>query len=274
MQGPLAQMVALVCHGNAVLRGHPAGPFLRANSTCQFCESVTFVAGGRSESGEPETTTLAESPDRWLEFLPHRAITGLRLVEQSRNDARITDRMSTGFVGGGRQWKVEGLRQAGSSEFWLSRWEAHDREAKDRRIWNVTYGLVDLTATTPLETRSLEAIIGDLRPALSEIRRFAEEHQCGGFTGCFDDALRALDDPRADIGYHKDLYPQGFVCDAAQSILKAAMSAWVFGGMGSWNDMSFDGDTEREHSERSDRLFNLLNEGIAAAASSTFPSAA
>ena len=273
MQGPLAQMVALTCHGNAVIGGLPSPPFLRENSTCQFCESIVFIAGGSSETGEPTTITLAESPDRWLEYLSSRAILGLRLQQSARNDPGISDRMSSGFVGGGRHWKIEGMRKTGMSESWLSRWELHDRNAPDRRIWKVSYGLVELSPTAPPTMREVSAITADLRPALNEIHRFSQEHDCRGFTECFANALLALDDPHAGIGYHKDLYVPGTIPEPAEAMLKAAMSAWVFGGMGSWNDMAFEGAAQEEYDRLSDCLFGLLNEGIAAAASASVPHA-
>lgn len=273
MQGPLAQMVALTCHGNAVIGGHPLSPFLHGNSTCQFCHSVSFIAGGGSEGGEPKTITLAESPDRWLEYLSNRAILGLRLVQSPRNDPGISDRNSSAFVGGGRQWKIEGLRKAGMSESWLSRWELHDRNAPDRRIWKVTYGLVELAPTAPPAMREVAAIAADLRAALNEIRHFSQQHDLSSFAQCFAEGLRALDDPHADIGYHKDLYLPGTVSEPAEAVLKAAMSAWVFGGMGSWNDMSFEGAAQEDYDRLSENLFSLLNEGIAPAASDSFPAA-
>jgi hypothetical protein len=73
----------------------------------------------------------------------------------------------------------------------------------------------------------------------------------------------------ADVGYHKALCPDGSLSDLAASMLKAAQAAWVFGGMGSWNDMGFDGDVQMEYGRLSDSLFNLLNEAIEAAATSS-----
>ncbi len=269
MQGPLAQMFALTCHGNAALHGRPLAPFLASNSTCQFCNSVSFIAGGQPVAGEMQQFTLAETPDQWLENLSKRGIKGLRLLQQSRNDERLSDRESAGFVGGGRLWKIEGIREGGQSEFWLNRWEVVNRHAEDKRIWKVTYGLVEVSPTKSTHMRGLEEIASDLGAALAEIRRFAEAHKCEDFARCFSNGLGALDDPKADIGYHKDLYPPGVLIPRAESVLKAAQVAWVFGGMGSWNDMGFEGNTQVEYHRVSDRLFALLNEGIAAAATNS-----
>ena len=53
MNGPLAQIVALACHANAAFREGKAPPFFPQNSTCRFCDRVSF---GRSR--------------RWFSFLP------------------------------------------------------------------------------------------------------------------------------------------------------------------------------------------------------------
>ena len=60
-----------------------------------------------------------------------------------------------------------------------------------------------------------------------------------------------------------------FLTEDATSMLKASMSAWVFGGMGSWNDMGFGGATQQEYEKVSEQLFDVLNEAIGVAASST-----
>jgi hypothetical protein len=269
MQGPLAQMVALTCHANAVLRGIPAPAFFPGNSTCQFCKSITFLVGGTPPGGEPQSAVFANSPDAWVRLLPSRGPLGLRLRQHAQNKPGISDRNSAGFVGGGRQWAIEVLRKGPVSEFWMSRWEVGDRNAPDRRIWRVGYGL---TATQPTQSflpRRLDAICADLRIALSEIRAFAEANQCANFIPSFNAALRALDNPEADIGYHKDLAPPGALTPQAVSLLKAAQSAWVFGGMGSWNDMGFDGATQKEYERVSDALFNVLNDAVEAAATSS-----
>lgn len=66
-------------------------------------------------------------------------------------------------------------------------------------------------------------------------------------------------------GYHKDLYVPGSLCKSAEAMLDAAQSAWVFGGMGSWNDMGFDGQEQREYESVSEELFNAVNRALCVA---------
>jgi hypothetical protein len=271
MQGPLAQMVALTCYGNAAISGCSVTPFFPGHSTCTFCESVRFVAAQQVSGGGFETVAVAGSPDEWIQYLLSREMLGLRLrlLQRAQNHPHISDRMSAGFVGGGRQWKIEVLRRDGASEFWFGKWEIGNKNAPDRRIWQVTYGLCEIAQTEAVALRSLKEITEELRPALKKIHAFSERENCGGFTRCFEQALAALNNSQADIGYHKDLFLPNSLSAAAVSLLKATMSAWVFGGMGSWNDMGFDGEVQAEYERLSDRLFNLLNEAIEAAACSS-----
>ncbi|NOZ12315.1 MAG: hypothetical protein GXO69_01550 [Acidobacteria bacterium] len=106
-----------------------------------------------------------------------------------------------------------------------------------------------------------------LTQALRDIHSFSMKHDCGGFTQCFADALETLDsDGKKLHGYHKDLAHPGYLSDQARAILDACQRAWVFGGMGSWNDMWFDGNEQKEYEKVSDRLFKVLNQAISEAA--------
>jgi hypothetical protein len=272
MQTSLAQMVALTCHGNAIIHGSHPPPFFPANSTCQFCESIQFTVGGRSQSGEPIAIPFARSPDEWIQGLQRRGLLGFRLHQRAQNHPQISDRNSSAFVGGGRIWRIEAVRKGSSSEFWLGKWEVGDRNAHDRRIWRITYGLDEVSVTGPMPLRLLEEIIADLRASLIEIRAFAAQNNRANFTPSFDQALESLENPEADIGFHKDLFIPGTLAASAESLLKAAQSAWVFGGMGSWNDMGFSGDLQSEYERVSDMLFNLLNVAVDAAATGSMTS--
>ena len=56
----------------------------------------------------------------------------------------------------------------------------------------------------------------------------------------------------------------------AKQLLGAVLAAWVFGGMGSWNDLGlFDGNDQQEYTELSDELFVLLNQAISVAVNAT-----
>jgi hypothetical protein len=269
MQTPLAQIVALTCYGNAALRGVTVPRFFPGNSTCQFCEFVNFVLLTKSTDGAVKQTVAFNSPDEWLIDIRRRGVLGMRLIQQEQNNPNISDRMSSGFVGGGRIWKIELLNADLTSDFWISRWKVGNKLAADRKFWQVSYGMNQSLKTKQHNLRPLSEIKTDLQCTLNEIWTFSEKQNLKGFSVLFTDALRAIDDHCADVGYHKDLFPIGTLAGDAESLLKAAMSAWVFGGMGSWNDMGFDGDIQMEYNELSDKLYSKLVKAIEAAATSS-----
>jgi hypothetical protein len=260
VNGEIAQIIALVCHGNAFLRGSSIPDFLNANSTSQFCESILFVQG----------TEMVTNPNLWFTKLRGRAVLGLRLSHVPRNDPNLSDRMSVAFVGGGGFWAIEVIGQDGYSQILRSQWEVGNRNAPNRRIWRVGYGQVGRIKTTNAEARPLIILKESLGTALREIHDFSKAHECEGFTKCFSNARESLSPLAPRHGHHKDLSVDGILSPDAMALLDSCQTAWVFGGMGSWNDMGFDGEEGREYDRVSENLFRLLCEIIPASANESF----
>lgn len=272
MNGPIAQAVALTCHGNAALRASSPSDFFAGNSTCQFCDAVTFVRLGKSWLGKAKEELVAEAPARWFERLRGEKTRGLRLVRET-GSGPLSDRTSAGFVGGGGDWFIETVGADAKSRFWIARWKVWNQAAPDRRIWRVTYGLVAERTTETRALASLEQVMSEMLGALHDIEAFARQHDCGYFADCFAKAIESLmasDNPKQ--GYHRDLAPSGLLSDQAARALDACQSAWVFGGMGSWNDLGFDGEDQRLYDRVSERLFKAVNAAIAAATNTSFRS--
>jgi hypothetical protein len=270
MNGPVAQLAALTCHANAFLGGREIPRFFPGNSTCQFCQRIEFVELEATPAGEPARRVLAVSPDEWIHELPVREVDGCLLSFAPRNDPEISDRLSAGFVGGGHVWQILVLRDDGLTERWSSDWGVIDRNAPDRRLWGVDYRRDAIEPRTAYRGRNLAVVRQSFHDRLIDIRTFSLRHTEGTFTSHFDEALLALENPEADVGYHKDIAVPGQLGATAQSLLKASMRAWVFGGMGSWNDMGFARPLQTEYENLSDGLFEVLHEAIEAAVSSTY----
>jgi hypothetical protein len=269
MVGPTAQLVALCCHFNGQARGVAAPPFLPANSTCRFCEYIHFVRQQTRWFGKSAWKTVATTPDEWLlnEATPGR---NALIVHGRVDDPQISDRMSAGFVGGGGRWLLALTADVGKN-LWEASWEVGNQKAADQRIWRVRYGLVAEHSVLAMpKLRTVNALCMQLQEALAEIAAFADEHRIEGFAACFRKAIQCLsgDDPFAEV-YHKDLSPEGLLDASAQRLLAACQAAWVFGGMGSWNDLGFDGAEQKQYEKVSEKLFALLNEGICAGANSS-----
>lgn len=271
MNGSIAQMVALTCHGNAFLQGFAVGEFFQKNSTCQFCDRVSFVTVKKSIFGKQREHEVAKSPEGWFALLRSTGALGIRLSRTPQNDPHISDRMSAGFVGGGGTWLMEVSWPKSRSQFWVARWEVWNQDAPGQKFWRVTYGRVSERATTQADAADRQHTTEGLTEALREIHAFSAKQNIEGFTQCFADALDTLESGGENLhGYHRDLAPTQCLPAAARTTLDACQKAWVFGGMGSWNDMMFDGDDQKEYERVSEQLFREVNQAICESANQSF----
>jgi len=268
MNHEIAQMVALTCYGNACLQGRDIPQFYPGNSTTQFCESITFVEVEKPLLGKQRESEIARSPDEWFTCLKAKGAKGVQLRRQAQNVQWLPDRMSAGLVGGGGSWFLEVYLPKDQCESWITRWEVNDQDAADRRIWRVTYRQVSSRKSKPVARRNLQDAGEGLLKALQEIGAFSEKHQCGSFSELFSNGIASLD-RSGRHGYHQDLAPAELLSPEAAEILDACQSAWVFGGMGSWNDLFFDGQDKKDYEQVSEQLYLAIMGAIQAAANST-----
>jgi hypothetical protein len=151
----------------------------------------------------------------------------------------------------------------------MAHWEVWNQNAPHQRIWRVNYDLVASQAGSPPVGPDRSDVTAEFKAALTRIHTFSQRHNCGEFTDCFRRALAALSGSQTRHGHHKDLCVPGTLSALSEAMLDAAQSAWVFGGMGSWNDMGFDGADAKEYERVSEQLFSVLNEAICVAANET-----
>jgi len=270
MNGPIAQFVALTCHANAFLRGQRIPEFFPNNSTCKFCNWIKFFHVSKTLFGKVRQAEVATTPNGWFECLKADDVPEVRLSCTRQNDPGIPDRMSAAFVGGSGTWSMKVTDRKGKTAVWLSRWEVWNQDAPERRIWRVSYGRVPERQSRSEPFIDLGGAVARLRVALQNVYTFSEKHDCGAFTICFARAIKTLDSQGSTLhGYHRDLAPEGCLPPLARCLLDACQTAWVFGGMGSWNDLGFDGPDRAEYDRVSERLFTGLNEAIYTGANSS-----
>ena len=274
MQTPIAQTIAFTTFGNAFLSGESdfgTASFYPSNSTFVFCEYVRFVDLHRQASGFKETPYAAD-PVLWLERLRQDNVYAIRMMHLPKEKQRLgeSDRMSAGFVGGGGRWIIETIK-LNDADSWEARWEGGDQSRADNKVWRVTYGRI--ATCQPLsnpESLELEELKSKLLHNLTEIAGFARSHELDLFAKSFETALLLLtsQDPLGSV-YHKDIAPSRFLPLSAAQLLGTAQAAWVFGGMGSWNDLGFEGHDQVRYEQLSDELYALLCQAVVAGANSS-----
>lgn len=255
MVGPTAQLLALACSYNARARGHAPVRFFPDHPTCKFCEYIRFARQKRRWFQDGEAWEIsAASPDEWL-------------AQEVRTDRRA--RVSYDD----RKWRLRlcDANDSGSSggQWWEGQWEVGDRKAADQRIWRVEYRAV-LAPANPVTVLDSEAIKAGLAVTLKALVEFCKGKDLEGFAGSFRAGLRCLweSDP-GKLNYPAALAPGELFDAEARRLFAVSQDAWVFGGMGSWNDISFRGEEQQRYEDLSEELHRLLTQAMTLAVNST-----
>jgi hypothetical protein len=143
-------------------------------------------------------------------------------------------------------------------------WQAHltvpARVAADGRIWSESF----LSRPSSLAPRVPDAggAAGDLDGALKRAAAFADEQDLASWAELFRRARRASG---GGSGLGARLLPAGWSGTAGR-LLDTAGTAWVFGGMGSWNDVGLADPAARDEYDAVTReLYAAVMQAIVAA---------
>ncbi|RYE53467.1 MAG: hypothetical protein EOP48_14340 [Sphingobacteriales bacterium] len=269
MTGPLAQIISLTTYGNDFIKnGRVPIDFNTVNTTFQFCNKVDF-----REFKKPfffsklKEKVVAQSPTEWFDYLKLDDCKHLRLYfESSKDQSFAKDHKLAGVVGGGGRWLIE-ANYDGYSNYWANRWKVTNQDAADNKIWGVNYAMTVVKQHISNLQIDNNVIKDKLRHTLTEIAEFAFKQNLQDWGEQFDQARLILDSSSPeDNYYHKDLIPPHNYSLIAKQILFSAGTSWVFGGMGSWNDLGFDRKEDNENYERlSEQLYSTIHEAVISA---------
>ena len=264
MKTSIAQIAALTSYGNAYLQNQSVS-FEFNHSTAQNCKEITFIEW-------PGAKLLAKNPNEWFKFLKKNKVKYLSLNYVISDEGLKEDRENVGFVGGGGQWLISTIIGE-KADLWEGRWIVPEESKSEESLWTVNYGRIakDWTLTHDENLPTLEKSDENLKSAFQEIITFSKEQNEDKFTNIFISALNCLSSkkPLSDV-HHKDIVIEENYSLKARQILGACLKGFVFGSMGSWNDMAFTDSTQEIYDELSDNLFLVIHQSICVAIN-TFP---
>jgi hypothetical protein len=266
MNGELAQLICLATYGTVWLRDasaadKPEPPDLTRNTTFKYAHSTEFAR---------QSSTVLVDPSAWLRDLHVRGCRRLWLDLPEVVPARarwpyLEPHLEVAFANSGR-WYVLATG-ALHAEQWGATWSVIEPRPADNHIWAVSYAMTVADGARPLQPDVGQANSA-LDRALTDARDFARRSDEAGWAAQFDEAIGATDDRPP---YQPDMMDPSFPDDARRLIAKASR-AWVFGGMGSWNDLGLADETKRtEHAEISRLLFATLLQACLAAVNCPLP---
>ncbi len=266
MNGELAQAVALTAHARAALAGAPFELDL-GSSTFQFVGELAFEGEVRRLLRATRHETIGATPRAWFDHLVRSGCRSLGLV-LGAHAGPLPAHVAVAFAGGG-SWGIVAEREDGRS-VWTAHWRVADLNAADRRIWSVVYR--ESGRTAPLAERvETDAASVALASVLADADAFAGGAGLETWRDGFRAAREKLDADPVTFQYHGDLLPSVGYGRQARRLLSACEHAWVFGGMGSWNDLGFrDADLQGRYETITRTLYTAVLSGIVVATNARF----
>lgn len=247
MNGELASLIALALHANAWLAADEPGPapdLLATNSAFQFDRTVTFTLASRTS----KRTTDLGGIDGWLRYLRTSGVTRVSALDPDYWDAdpaedRPKPWIASAFANGA-PWTLHCAGPGTSVSVWRAQSTVGDPSDPERRIWNVAFTGYEFPSLREVPVVPLETARAELVQALSDARTFARLQNETSWVTWFEKADAALLAPDPVLPYNPDLAPVGALTLAERQLMAAAMQGWVFGGMGSWNDLGIANDDD------------------------------
>lgn len=262
MNGELAQIISLVAHGNLLLHGGEVD--LSENSTFQYVSSVKFARYKSNQ--DKQGVEVATSVSDWLAFLRSIKTTRLWNIAFAWQRKDIPEHVAVSFSGG-----VPTAIQAdlpNGFELWYPQWKTGGQEQKP---WLVEYRSLMFPNSHALPVQKMSAVKNQLRQAVSQAEKFAKRSDVNAdyWAAWFSKSLEALDSTNPEVPFHPDMLPSsGFSLEARQ-VLASGVQSYVFGGMGSWNDMGFEKpEVHKEYERITKELYEAVKFAIAMASNS------
>lgn len=254
MKTSIAQIAALTSFANAFLQGQIVS-FNLGHSTAANCTEISFVE-------VPSEDLIAGDPEKWFEYLKKEGIDHLILDFVPQYENIKACRESIGFMGGGGRWLIaaeKGNKKGNKVDVWEGRWKYAENQ-ETGNDWLVNYGLIAKDWDLPdRRDPTLNECYANLEKYLEAILEFAQEQNLPDFAEKFKEASFRLasNNPEETLHYKDVLVKRNYSLKARQ-VLSACQKAFVFGAMGSWNDMSYEGEIQEKYDSISDNLFSTI----------------
>ncbi len=266
MQTNILRSFALVAVGNAALGGKDVSAFAHS-ALHKFNKQIEFVIPNVAEH-----TQVAPDPVAWFAKLRELGCRGLRLhnapMQQREGIGPQSERMLVGMVGGGPRWLIETVMPS-RCEVWEGYDRLGDRNDPEQRIWLSAYLMLGETERQDDADRDVAAARADVAAALADIEAFARDLPGAPFAESFAAARATLNGAASSYPALDFLSLTDLSFEAIQLISSAA-EAWVFGAMGSWNDLGVDDAHRSRYEQTSEALFNALQRAVIATANSSY----
>lgn len=267
MNGEITTAVSLALHGRAWLTAHdeaiPAA-LTDACSTVEFIGRLTFslpATGGG-------TATDGDGVGAWLRTLRGMGASGLWLGLPTYHVGSAPAHVAVASAGG---HSVRLLATGPHPSWWQPVWRVTTPSPPDGPLWDVhLHGQLAEKGATPAQPELAWARDG-LVARLTDAERFAAAQDQRSWAELFGRAREAADDATAASAPADRHQWATTTTPEAVRLLDCASRSWVFGGMGSWNDVGVDSDAWADYEEVTARLYEAVLTAVLAATNAPLP---
>ena len=242
MNGQMYQIACIVAAARKALKTDQAILYHPDQYINKICFQILPSKNG-------EATELSVSD--WFEDLKEKGLKDLQLF----CPISVEDRGILGFSNT-TQSSILCFYKDGKAGYFLPNWKS----ASAGRGWDVTYTEYEWERSSQ-DIPHYENNIEEFKDILTRIENLAIKIECDNFAKVFQSARNFLLDPESGKGLAEPQIPLQHL-----SILRAASSADVFGGMGSWNDepgwLAQDKGLGQVYDELSDQLLRNIRSAI------------
>lgn len=226
----IIQSGLFTAYGNAYINGknvsfdknHPMGHNYR---------NIKFVRKIPELEPLSKLDLIANNPNEWFKFLNKNKFSRLYLSYDLSTHPKLKDHISAAFIGGGSQWNILAEKDE-TYDLWKIVNKAEQGESMTFYhliLENINLGVLKFPS---LETSKLY-----LKEILTDLVKFTEKSELPNWLNVFQEAINYLSNENPDELLDENLLPNDCFSREAKQILAACDHAWVFGGMGSWNDV-------------------------------------
>lgn len=259
MSRKLTQLVALVTYGNLHLQNR-SDEFNLDRLITSNCYSIDFIDKPTEEIAG-SAKVIAQNVENWFRYLKENSALKLKLHHHTASISGMPDHVSAAFVGGGSHWFVE-VQFQNQSDLYLRGWEASDEWRLDTRK---THYVRFETSTPHLKdvVIPVKQARKELDNLLKELSDFAGEFEySANWSDYFDNSRKILNDFEPQSS--DEFLPAGIYSKEAHQLIQTTFVSWCFGGMGSWNDLTFSGNDQKRYHQLSEKLYTILCDSLVA----------
>lgn len=255
----ITQLVSLITYANVHLQGEELN-FDLERSITEYCLGCEFVMQPPGEIAGSMRVNFS-NPIKWFNYLKDKEAKRVRLHYRASNQFGLPDHITVAFVGGGSQWFIEVIYRE-VSDLYSSGHQGTSQPWKTQFI-RMKRGLESFedSSTSVDEARNrLDRVLENLVSFSSKFEY--TQHWAENFRRS-KQTLTEYEPSESD-----DFIPYGLYSRQARQLLETAFRSWVFGGMGSWNDLGFNAVDQDKYHKLSEELYEAICSAIVSAINS------